>query len=317
LEIRLIDVLASSPDPEGTIGIQARASLQRLPSSIYWQGLHVLGIRLFPRSQDAYHRSLDGFYALQREGGRNDDGEPLNGGARRNWHAGLPARPPGFPKEASLQLRPVDAEYLREQVLSRHPTSLLAHLIDRLAKAVIPAFPWLHSALPELPAQLQEVLRHARNLSETIHGAALLYNLMLAETAKREALVSEYRSALDRWHDEIRARRDVLVQWDRERFWAIVYRVDPRVPPQTRHFIDVWVDLVLTGDDPAKLHRARNLIRARELALKRGLARLENQRALERWGGAAGTRPLNFRWPVAATMIADIHAGLSRKTSHA
>jgi len=61
-ELKLIDVLADSADPEGTIGIQARASLQRVASSIYWQGLGVLGIRRFPGSQDAYQRALDGFY---------------------------------------------------------------------------------------------------------------------------------------------------------------------------------------------------------------------------------------------------------------
>src|SRR5205809_804927 len=38
-EIALIDRLAESSDPAGTIGILARASLQRIPSSIYWNGL--------------------------------------------------------------------------------------------------------------------------------------------------------------------------------------------------------------------------------------------------------------------------------------
>jgi len=44
VEVKLINTLAESsiPPPPGTIGIQARSSLQRFPSSIYWNGLKVL-----------------------------------------------------------------------------------------------------------------------------------------------------------------------------------------------------------------------------------------------------------------------------------
>ena len=38
-EIRLIDILADSADSGGTIGIESRKVLQRMPSSIYWAGL--------------------------------------------------------------------------------------------------------------------------------------------------------------------------------------------------------------------------------------------------------------------------------------
>src|SRR5690348_4583745 len=46
-EIALIDVLLASGDGEGTIGRRARSKLKILPSAIYWQALHRLGIRLF------------------------------------------------------------------------------------------------------------------------------------------------------------------------------------------------------------------------------------------------------------------------------
>ena len=56
-EIELIDRLATStdPPPPGTIGIQARSSLQRIPSSIYWNGMKLLGISLFTGSQAEYY----------------------------------------------------------------------------------------------------------------------------------------------------------------------------------------------------------------------------------------------------------------------
>nr|MDQ3816798.1 DUF6361 family protein [Acidobacteriota bacterium] len=38
-EIALIDILSTSDDTQGVIGVVARRNLKRLPSNIYWQGL--------------------------------------------------------------------------------------------------------------------------------------------------------------------------------------------------------------------------------------------------------------------------------------
>src|SRR5688572_27445656 len=47
LEIELSAVLSQSADAAGAIGSLAKASLKRLPSSVYWAGLKRLGFRLF------------------------------------------------------------------------------------------------------------------------------------------------------------------------------------------------------------------------------------------------------------------------------
>src|SRR6266404_709109 len=61
-EIAVIEALAKTADLRGVIGIEARANLKRLPSTIYWQGLGQLGIRRYPGARDGYHRALDAFY---------------------------------------------------------------------------------------------------------------------------------------------------------------------------------------------------------------------------------------------------------------
>ena len=67
-EIDLIQILSNSSDSDGTIGIQSGASLQRIPSMIYWAGLARLGFRLFTASQAQYHRSLkDGICTLRKD----------------------------------------------------------------------------------------------------------------------------------------------------------------------------------------------------------------------------------------------------------
>ena len=41
--------------------------LKQLPSYAYWNGLEILGIRLYHGSIDRYYRSLDSYYHLLRE----------------------------------------------------------------------------------------------------------------------------------------------------------------------------------------------------------------------------------------------------------
>ncbi|KKM12615.1 hypothetical protein SY88_02610 [Clostridiales bacterium PH28_bin88] len=315
-EVAVIEALAQSEDQEGIIGIQARAALKRLPSNVYWQGLGRWGIRLFAGSQDQYHRSLDVFYGRTNRRQRNDDGEPFDGAIPKNWHAGLPPRPEGFPKEASFSLSKLEAEYFRERIMARAPGALLAFLVEQGEVFVRVPFPWEHHLVSKLPAHNREQLQHARNFSETIHGAALLYNLMLAELAGLKDLSDEYNQRLQDWALRLAERVDVLSEWDRRRFWEIVFSSGARIPIPTRRFIDAWLDLVLIGDvgrnaRSASLNDdARQLIHERERSLKHGQARLDNRRALEIWNGAAGTAQLNYRWRVAQTILLDILAGL-------
>jgi hypothetical protein len=314
-EIALIDVLADSDDSEGTIGIRARKALKRLPSNVYWQGLGVWGISLFPGSQDQYHRSLDDLYTKTAPKSNRRSEERIDDQGLRNWHAGIPPAPNDFPKSVSFALTRIEAEYLRERIMTRVPDTLLAFLVDqgRLAERV--DFLWQHHQFAEFPDHVREQLDHARNFSDVIHSAALLYNLMLAERADSEELVSNYRAGFRYWLDTIHERHQVLSEWNRTRFWEVVISGGAIIPPLTRMFVDNWLNLVLLSDpnNLVQSSHARDLIRGRETQLKRGLARLENRRALELWSGAAGAQKLNFRWPVAQIIIADILTGLSKR----
>ena len=57
MEIELSRQLEEAGATDGVIGRRAKEKLQRLPSSVYWQGLYQWGIRAFSGSQDEYHRS--------------------------------------------------------------------------------------------------------------------------------------------------------------------------------------------------------------------------------------------------------------------
>jgi len=314
-ETALIDVLAKSTDHDGTIGIQARSSLKRLASNIYWQGLGVWGIRLFPGSQEQYQRLIERYPGTTSNGTRDDDGERAEGAVRPNWHLGIPSAPGGFPTVASFNLKRPEAEYLRERILSCLQGTLLAFLVDhgRIWQPV--DFPWEHPQVGEFPVRIRDQLAHARNFSESIWGTALLYNLMLAELGGHRETIADYQERLRSWAALLEARKDALTRWDQRGFWGIAHSGSGHIPITTKSFIDTWLGMALSPEAPriGANQRARQLIHDREVVLKRALARLDNFRARELWNGEAGTAQLSYRWPIAQTMVLDILRAVERE----
>ncbi len=314
-EIKLIDVLAESGEPGGTIGISARAALRRLASNIYWTGLGVLSIRKFAGSQEEYHRFFDKVSFIGAATPRNDDGEPVSE-IKHPWHAALPAPPTGFPHEVDFALSQHEAEYLRERVECSHPASLFAFLLRHLDCESKVQFAWFHHKFGELPPNLAGQVLHAKRFSEVMLGAALLYNLMIAEKPPRnDELIAAYESDLEQWALSIQAQLGDLRAWDRNGFWKVVHETDATRRPFTEGFVNSWIDLVLAGSKPRDVKTsvsARTLIEERERRLKRSLARLSNQRARELWRGASGTGQIDYRWRNAQWLMNDIFAGLQR-----
>jgi hypothetical protein len=323
VETQLIEALARSHrgQGEGVIGIEARAGLKRLPSNIYWLGLGTWNIRLASGSQDQFHRSLDRFYRISNPPARREETDapvPI----LPNWHTGIPDPPETFSAQANFTLRRVEADYLRERIMSSVPTSLLAFLVDKGREEDSADFPWLHPQFSQFPAPMAEQLQHARNFSEVIHGAALLYNYMLAEKSGNQDLKhlkKQYEQDLSSWADLMAARETELSRWDRKRFWQIV-NADPTIRENspTWLFVNQWLDYAINPANASRIKSfepARRLIYLREQSLKAKLARLDNRDALLNWNGAAGTGRLDYRWRQAKTIIADILVG--QKGSHA
>lgn len=314
-EVALIEGLLKSDDQEGILGKEARAKLKRLPSNIYWQGLGRWGIRLFPGSQDQYHRSLDRYYLTSDRRERSEDGEPISR-QQSNWHPSLPPKPVGFPDKASFHLTRQEADYLQDRIMARAAGTFLAFMVgrDRISERV--DFPWQYPEADLLPPRVKEQVHHARCFSETIRGAALLYNLLLARARNSAELVGSYEDEIVRWGRSIQNQPEIR-QWKRPRFWEVVRSENARVQLPTQIFVDSWLDRIFrlleadrSLDSIVGDRDAFELIRHRERALKGPQARLFSQRALELWNGAAGTGQLNYRWPVAQTVVKDILTGL-------
>jgi hypothetical protein len=294
----------------GVFGRMAGGRLQRLPSSVYWAGLGAWGIRRMPHSVDEYHRSLDQTYLRRRAQRRADDGELLHDATTATWHAKLPSPPPEFPLKADFELRPEDADFLSHCIVTSAPNSLLAWLVQHRKPADV-RFPWEHPNVGDFTADHQALLHHARLVSETTHGAARLYNLLLARKKEDQALVETHGRELLAWVDTpIRGLHD----WDLADLWRRLTLTNHVVAPATQLFVERWVRLVRAGLHDAKVMlEASDLVQQREMRLKSARSRFRNQRALDQWGGFAGLDRLAFRWDTASTFLADLHAGFAAK----
>jgi hypothetical protein len=238
-----------------------------------------------------------------------------------NWHPHVPKPPDRFPDILSVALRREDAEYLCDRILARHPGSLLAVLVSRpSAEALAAEWPWELATLPGVSPLLREQLDYARRFAIALHGAALLYNLMLAELREDGGLIETYRGKLNHWAGDAEVLLEELHTWDLETVWAVVRGQGRSIGLPTRAFVASWVETLRAGGPLAVTSErspARQLVQERETQLKGGRARLASRRHLELWGGASGTDRLGYRWSGTRVILEDIFDGLSRAENDA
>ena len=304
-EIRLIDALHSGGEEEGVIGREARDRLQRLPSSIYWNGLKSWGIRRFSGSQEAYFESLSGLRRRRYRARSAEDGVAVGGIDHLAWNPELPCRPPDLLNRTNFRLASTEAGFLVDRLVTAQPHSLLTCL----AKAGREAdcyYVWQHPDLAGFPPALRRLVKHAEKFSAVMHGAALLYNLMLAERRGNQDWIERYRTEFDEWQgDDFDAA--AISRWSLDDFWLCSKHENHQIRFPTRRFVHRWCELVgEKGGDVADLDSARTLVREREKSLKGPQSRFVNHTVLDRWGGRSGADRLRFRWREANSHLRDL-----------
>lgn len=314
LERELIEPLKRSVDNAGLLGTQAGITLKTLPSSVYWTMLRHYRILRDPTLSREDALMFDGRVA-------DSDAE---GDGPRNlsvWSTTMPEPPDDFPREVEggFGLRPDEAAWLRDRILDTAPGSYLAHLTQHAPDERSPA-PWADPASLDARPEVRGLLAHAQSFSVVMHGAQLLYNLMIAEEYEAAGLetvvdpVSHYRDELAEWADRLDGQVDVRA-WSFDELLARI-EVDRGSPvhPSTRRFVGAWLELLRgsAADGLPANDAARGLIRQREKLNKGAQKRLGNPRRLGGWGGGSGAGELVFRWPTVRRILLDIHEGLAR-----
>lgn len=316
---QLVKSLIAGGQSTGVIGITARASIQTPPSAIYWSALRALGIMRFPHTYGSYVRSLEGHYRSERGALRSDDGELVEA-STQTWHSSLPPAPSSLLESVDFDFTRDEAEYIQERIVTQQPNTLLAEFATSDEPLADVHFPWDHPVIPDVPAHLRADLAHAERFSLLAQGAYLLYNVMLAEAAvgagmtAHEGAPERYRDLVAKWSAEMTADADLFAGWDIQQLWRSLADFGRHIPLKTRHFIETWTRLALEGHATIVDNAAgRRLIEERERQLKHSLARLQNRRALENWGGESSTGRLSYRWSNARQIIIDVRDGLDRQ----
>ncbi|MDH3348118.1 MAG: DUF6361 family protein [Desulfobulbaceae bacterium] len=319
LERDLVQPLMDSDDQAGVFGKTAGKKLKRLPSSVYWAGLGVWGIRLTPFSQDEYHRRIDETYrrrnalkVLEEDAKwRGDDIDIEQRMATLSWHPRLPKPPLNFPDTVDFALSREEAEFIRDRIQIACPNSLLSFLALHCEPAETNA-PWEHPDYDSFSDNHKELLTHARLFSEVMHGAALSYNIQLAELRKHDELVEKHQTSFNNWVANLPVEE--VHNWSESRLWELTVDHGHTITPQTRSFVQHWIDY--TKESPNSIlsnTEALKLIKKREMKLKGTHSRFINQRALEQWGGYSGVGKLVYRWPNVKVLLNDLHQGINRK----
>lgn len=306
LEYRLIDSLLAGGEWQGVIGNTARGNLKRLPSLAYWSALGVWGIREGAFTSDAFFRRAHDLRALARNTPQSDDPEARDRLPGSGLDPHLPEAPPELLKSADFALTPEEEQYLSERIASGSRGRLLAWLVTNPYTEDVP-YVWHIDNLADAPSDLRKVVDHARRFHTLIHGAAVLYNLLLARQAQNTERVDQYEAQAEEWHTELAVTR-VLEGWDRAEWSHIIHQQNPKIHRLTMRFVDDWRSGVEATDDITRSARLADVIRNQESRIKRGRARLTNPAALESWNGGSGLLRLNYRWHIVHSHLQDLYA---------
>jgi hypothetical protein len=319
LERDLVQPLMDSDDQAGVFGKTAGKSLKRLPSSVYWAGLGVWGIRLTPFSQEEYYRRIDETYrrrdalkAFEKDArARGDDIDIEQRMATLNWHPRLPALPEDFPSKMNFALSREEAEFIWDCIQVTCPNSLLSFLALHCDPTDTQT-PWEHPDYGRFSENHKELLIHARLFSELMHGAALSYNVQLARLRNHEELAAEHQASFEEWTANL--PWDEINAWSVSRLWELTINHGHTITSQTRCFVQQWINHVRKSpNDLLSNTEALNLIKRREIKLKGPRSRFSNQRALEQWGGYSGVGKLVYRWPNVKVLLHDLYQGMGQE----
>lgn len=304
-QIRLRDALVAGDQDVGIIGVNAGPKLKRLPASVYWSGLGTWGIRQFPGSIDAYVASASRWKATAKD--HPDDDHGAGAGSTMPWHPSLPAAPSDLLKTTTFDLSDEEAAFIVDRLVDSNPGSLLTFLAgggDRADATDI----WTHPNFADFPEAAKSLVRHAEIFSEAMHGASLLYNLMLSEQRNHEEWVSRYDRQLIAWRQAFDASR--LQGWSLDDFWAECRHPAHQVLEPTRRFVAEWVDLLRSTRGLSRdRSKAEAAIELRERRLKKNQSRFANRAARDRWQGSSDAYRAQFRWPQAKRHLKDLARG--------
>jgi hypothetical protein len=313
-EATLIECLRNGGEKAGVQGYASGKNLKRMPSSAYWGGLRIWGIRKRDWSIADYGRNITRLRASKRADGAD---ETISNSLTTIWND-MPQAPADFLSgNIDFKLTIEEAQFICDRIRQKKDKSLLAFLCSHPGLAKGTKFPW-EIDQDSLTAELKKLLLDARNISELTHGPQLVYNLLVARRAGTELGrdvaddVAYQLEALNKWADLIAPRQAELVEWAKnlDALWLSL-RENANIPKRASDFVAEMIHLALENphkfaEDP----RVHTAVRERERGLKQHRSRFTNPEALKEWNTPGFGGQLNYRWRIAESYLSDIAVAL-------
>ena len=239
-------------------------------------------------------------------------------------HVATPEVADDYWETLAINLLHEEAVFLREQVKTHQPDSLLGHILmdDDSLKQVAnfkpaPADDDGHhcgfESFTELPAirrvrtgELQATIRHARDFWLLMEGAHIRYNCLIQERLGTEERRAEFEARWDSWRERI---AEFPRDWDSSFMWRLVSSHGSQPRPKTEEFINGWIEETRRG--ASNVRRCEELVIDQENSNKQGRARLRpgNTESVSGW---LGIDRLDYRLGVVLQFMRDIRDGEAR-----
>jgi hypothetical protein len=313
-EATLIECLRNGGEKSGVQGYASGKNLKRMPSSAYWGGLRIWGIRKRDWSIADYGRNITRLRASRKADGAD---ETISNSLTTIWND-MPQAPADFLSASiDFKLTSEEAQFIIQRIRESNPKSLLAFLCSNPGLAKGKKLPWEINQ-DSLTPELKKLLLDARNISELTHGPQLVYNLLVARRAGTELGrdvaddVAYQLKELNKWADLITARQSELVEWSKnlDALWLSL-RENANIPKRASDFVAKMIQLALENphkfaEDP----RVHEEVRQREHGLKQNRSRFTNPEALKEWNTPGFGGQLSYRWRIAESYLSDIATAL-------
>jgi hypothetical protein len=316
---------ATTKGGDGVIGAVAGAHTKRLPSDVYWNGIARWGLIRSRHDTSAELSSLAAYRACVLSGSQRLVAEADEVTTIAPFFDELPPPPTEFPGDKlSILPRKDEARYLLDriqrltvtvnQATGEQASTLLAAMAADHKTGTAPTIFDVDCSL--LEPHTARVVRQAQGFSTVMQGARLLYNRMLfekfedADLGQAPRSIDKLTDLEDRWVEIMTTDRDQWEQWRTglDDIFLTLRRAGLRISPSAQRFVRDWADIAVDSPQVAlESDACRSAVQLREGSIKRrGMARLSERAALERWQGTLfGTGYMDFRFHIARRQLTD------------
>ena len=284
--------------------------LQRKPSVIYWNALRSYKIYNGELSLSNLLDVLDRkskpdsaytYIPIEGETSNDKDAELTDS------YFSLPDQPKKWQENLTIDLTPVEADFLKHRIIDEYPDSLLAMILK--TKSATKDF--LKSGsfndmcdmpfVKQLPAENRNIVYTARAFWKIMEGAHIRFNMLLHKKAQGN---KDYLKEVDNfWKDWVSEMKQFdWNNFDRNNMWLIT-KQHSKVKTETEKFVNNWIDLIENKDyNTSKLDA---LVFKQESDNKKSRSKLKPDHD-DYYAGWVGISDMDFRFRNAKVIIKDI-----------